>query len=164
MLDVTHTWFLCWTNILCNPSTRLWAELQLIGGIVYYTVWTSLKCLCNNQKNLCGASERPQGYYILRYVFTASSHMYLKKKKEEEWNKPNPAFTKSLKSGSTTVSLVAPINNAELFKHCFHIKVCARTLVSVCDRVCVCGCVDGSWEADTVQENHPLATDLFGRW
>lgn len=30
--------------------------------------------------------------------------------------------------------------------------------------MCVCGCVDGSWEADTVQENHPLATDLFGRW
>ena len=30
--------------------------------------------------------------------------------------------------------------------------------------VCVCGCVDGSWEADTVQENHPLATDLFSRW
>lgn len=31
-------------------------------------------------------------------------------------------------------------------------------------RLCVCGSVDGSWEADTVQENHPLATDLFGRW
>lgn len=28
----------------------------------------------------------------------------------------------------------------------------------------VCGCVDGSWEADTVQESRPLATDLFGRW
>ena len=28
----------------------------------------------------------------------------------------------------------------------------------------MCGCVDGSWEADTVQENHPLATDLFSRW
>lgn len=25
----------------------------------------------------------------------------------------------------------------------------------------VCGCVDGSWEADTVQKNRPLATDLF---
>lgn len=40
----------------------------------------------------------------------------------------------------------------------------------MCVRVCVhtqsslCGCVDGSWEADTVQENRPLATDLFGRW
>lgn len=38
----------------------------------------------------------------------------------------------------------------------------------VCEFMCilqpVCGCVDGSWEADTVQKNHPLATDLFGRW
>lgn len=30
--------------------------------------------------------------------------------------------------------------------------------------LCVRGFVDGSWEADTVQENRPLATDLFGRW
>lgn len=37
----------------------------------------------------------------------------------------------------------------------------------MCIRSCVCecvGCADGSWEADTVQENRPLATDLFGRW
>lgn len=36
--------------------------------------------------------------------------------------------------------------------------VCVHTQASAC------GCVDGSWEADTVQENRPLATDLFGRW
>lgn len=39
--------------------------------------------------------------------------------------------------------------------------------VGVCVNVCgwVGGCADGSWEADTVQENRPLATDLFfGRW
>lgn len=37
-------------------------------------------------------------------------------------------------------------------------------MCSVCVFVRVCGFVDGSWEADTVQENRPLATDLFGRW
>lgn len=41
---------------------------------------------------------------------------------------------------------------------CICVWVCAHTQASVR------GCVDGSWEADTVQENHPLATDLFSRW
>lgn len=38
--------------------------------------------------------------------------------------------------------------------------------VGVCVSVCgwVGGCADGSWEADTVQENRPLATDLFFFW
>lgn len=44
--------------------------------------------------------------------------------------------------------------------------LCAYELecVCVCVFVRVCGFMDGSWEADTVQENRPLATDLFGRW
>lgn len=36
---------------------------------------------------------------------------------------------------------------------------CGCVCVSVCGWVG--GCADGSWEADTVQENRPLATDLF---
>lgn len=49
---------------------------------------------------------------------------------------------------------------------CLLVCVCmsVRACVNGCVGVHVCGCVDGSWEADTVQESHPLATDLFGRW
>ncbi len=62
------------STIHCNPSIRLWAELQLIRGIVM--TGTPLHCSCNNHKHLFGAIKWPQGCYVIRYAFTSLSYTY----------------------------------------------------------------------------------------
>lgn len=125
---------------------------------------TPLHCSCNNQKHLFGAIQWSHGHYVIRYTFTASSHIY---------------YIKNLiKWTSLKVTEKYPVGQYWSIQWVKFTKIQLKFLGSneksmsmhtyVCEFVrilqLVCGCVDGSWEADTVQENHPLATDLFSRW